>query len=316
MNLKDLTPTFHKIDEQEYEYRFTVFTPVYNCEKSIEDVHNSLINQTYENFEWLIINDGSTDKSHFVIEQLMKTSPLKINYINNGYNQNKMGCFIQAIDLAKGELLLTFDGDDECFPNALEIFHEEFLDIPHHLKDKVCAVTGLCQDQNGDIVGDIYPTNPFYSSSFKLDAIDGIRGEKWGFTKTSILRSIQINNDIVSKGLIPESLIWHLISKEGYQTKYINKTLRIYHRDVENSLSKTSTKNRAFGSMVYSVAMLNWFFNKYNSQTPRFFLKYIYVLLRASKFLPYTLKTYLRSVDSKRVRFLITTLWPFRKLTV
>ena len=316
MNLKDLIPTYKKIDDQEYEYKFTVFTPVFNCENSIQNVHKSLINQTYKNFEWLIINDGSTDKSHFIIEQIVRTSPLQIHYINNSYNQNKMGCFKEAISLAKGEFLLTFDGDDECYPNALEVFNEEYSKIPDNLKDKFCAVTGLCEDQHGNRVGDTYPTDPFYSDPFKLNAIDGIRGEKWGFTKTNVLKGISISDDIISKGLIPESLIWNLISKEGYQTKYINKILRIYHIGVDNSLSSTSINNRAFGSMVYSIAMFNWFFKNYYFKNPRFFLKYIYVLLRASKYLSYSLKDYLKSIDSKPIKFMIVALWPFRKLTI
>ena len=316
MKLKDLIPTYHEIDSQEYNYKFTVFTPVFNCEKSIQDVHKSLVKQTYQNFEWLIINDGSSDKSHIIIEELIKTSPLHIHYVNNIHNQHKMGCFIQAIPLAEGEFFLTFDGDDECLPKALEVLMEEYSNIPDHLKNKICGVTGLCQDQYGNRIGDFFPNEPYYSNSFKANAIDGIKGEKWGFTKTSILRSIQINKDIKSKGLIPESLIWNLIAKEGYQTKYINKILRIYHTDVDNSLSSTSIKNRAFGSMVYSIAMFNWFYKKYYFQSPRFFLKYTYVLLRASKFLPYNLQDYLKSIDSKRINFLLITLWPFRKMTI
>lgn len=316
MNLKDLIPTYKKIADQEYEYKFTVFTPIFNCEKSIHNVYESLINQTYQNFQWLIINDGSTDKSHSIIEQLVRTSPLNIHYINNSFNQHKMGCFIQAISLAKGEFLLTFDGDDECLPSALEVFHEEYLNIPDHLKDEICAVTGLCEDQHGNRLGDIYPTDPFFSNPFKLNAIDGIQGEKWGFTKTNVLRGISITDDIKSKGLIPEGLIWNLIAKEGYQTKYINEILRIYHIGVDNSLSSTNIKDRAFGSMIYSIAMFNWFFQKYYWQNPRFFLKYIYVLLRAAKFLTYSLQDYLKSIDSKPIKLMIITLWPFRKMTI
>lgn len=315
MILKELIPTYHKIAEEKYKYKFTVFTPVFNCEKSIEYVHESLTNQTNQNFEWLIINDGSTDRSNIVIEQLIKTSPLKIHYINNNYNQHKMGCFIQAISLAKGEFLLTFDGDDECHPNALEVFDEAYSNIPDHLKDKVCAVTGLCEDQFGNKVGDDYPTDPYYSDSFRSYAIDGIDGEKWGFTKTSILKGIKVNNAIKSNGLIPESLIWNLIAKEGYETLYINKILRIYHINVENSLSSTSLGNRAFGSVIHCVAMFNWFFSKYYLQSPIFFLKNMYVLLRASKYLSYNLQDYLESIDSKVIKFLIIILWPFRKLT-
>ncbi len=314
MNLKDLIPTYHKVADETYQYKFTVFTPVYNCEKSIKKVHQSLINQTYKNFEWLIINDGSTDMSHKIINNLIKNSPLSVHYINNVENQHKMSCFVQAISLAKGELLLTFDGDDECLPNALKIFNKEYLNVPYNLRDKVCAVTALCQDQFGNRVGDIYPKDPYFSNTFKSHAIDGIKGEKWGFTKTSVLKGILVNNQIISKGLIPESLIWNLIAKEGYITKYINKVLRIYHIGVENSLSSLSIDKTAFGFTINCIARFNWFFSAYHFKAPKYFLKNFYVLLRASKYLPYKLTDYLNAIDSNVVKFLVVTLWPFRKL--
>ncbi|RKE95313.1 glycosyltransferase family 2 protein [Ichthyenterobacterium magnum] len=316
MDLKELIPTYNKVKEESYQYRFTIFTPVFNCEKSIEKVHQSLINQTYKNFEWLIINDGSTDNSHEIIERLTNTSSLSINYINNPENQHKMGCFIQAISLAKGEFLLTFDGDDECHPNALKIFNEEYLNIPTNLKNKVCAVTGLCEDQFGNRVGDTYPETPYFSNTFKSTTLNNIKGEKWGFTKTDILKGINVNSQIFSKGLIPESIIWNLIAKEGYITKYINKHLRIYHVDIENSLSSTSVDKRSYGSALDSIAGFNWFFNAYHFKTPKYFLKKLYVLLRASKYLPYNLGDYLRAIDSKVIKFLFISLWPFRKLTI
>lgn len=316
MDLKSLVPTYYKIDDETHNYRFTVFTPVYNCEKTIERVHESLVNQTYKDFEWLVINDGSTDRSHEIIENLIKTSPLSVNYINNIKNQHKMACFIQAISLAKGELLLTFDGDDECLPNSLEIFYQEYLDVPIDLKDKVVAVTGLCRDQFGNEVGNKYPTNPYFSNTFKSHEIDRMRGEKWGFTKTTVLKGIHVNNEMFSKGLIPESLIWNLIAYEGYLTKYVNETLRIYHVGIENSLTSTSLEKRAYGSVIHCIAMFNWFFGTYYLKTPKFFLKNIYILLRASKYLPYKLQDYLKAVDSRSIKILIFTLWPFRKLTI
>jgi hypothetical protein len=138
-------------------------------------------------------------------------------------------------------------------------------------------------------------------------------GEKWGFTKTSVLKGICVNNQIFSNGLIPEGIIWNLISKEGFVTKYINKVLRIYHVDVENSLSSTSVNKRAFGSAIHSISGFNWFFREYYFKTPKFFLRNLYVLLRASKFLSYSLKDYLNAIESKVVNFIIIILWPFRK---
>lgn len=311
-----MIPTYNKVKNEQYQFKFTVFTPVYNCEKTIDKVHQSLINQTYKNFEWLIINDGSTDNSHEIIEHLISVSPLNIQYVNNIENQHKMACFIEAISLAQGEFLLTFDGDDECMPNALEIFNIEYCSIPDHMKDQVCAVTGLCQDQFGNLVGDTYPSAPLYSNTFKSHYIEHVHGEKWGFTKTSVLKSISVNRQIFSKGLIPESIIWNLIAKQGYLTKYINNILRIYHIDVENSLSSLSVDKKALGSVIDSIASFNWFFKTYYFKTPIFFLKKIYVVLRASKYLPFNLKDYLNAVDSSLIKILILCLWPFRKLTV
>ena len=52
--------------------RITVFTPTYNREKSISRVYESLKKQTYKNFEWLIIDDGSIDNTKDVIEKFKK----------------------------------------------------------------------------------------------------------------------------------------------------------------------------------------------------------------------------------------------------
>ena len=95
MNFNALLPFYQEKSPTDYKYKFTVFTPVFNCEKSIERVHNSLLNQTFKDFEWLIINDASTDTSHDVITKIIEASPLNINYVNNLENKHKMSCFIQ-----------------------------------------------------------------------------------------------------------------------------------------------------------------------------------------------------------------------------
>ena len=55
---------------------------VYNGEAYLREAIDSILDQSYSNFEFLIINDGSTDESHKIIDHLVKTSPLNINYIN------------------------------------------------------------------------------------------------------------------------------------------------------------------------------------------------------------------------------------------
>lgn len=65
-------------------YKFTIFTPCYNGAKTIKRVFDSVESQTYSNFEWIIVNDGSTDQSDIVIRNLIEKSKIKdkIKYFN------------------------------------------------------------------------------------------------------------------------------------------------------------------------------------------------------------------------------------------
>lgn len=313
MNFRSLIPKYVEQAPKTFKYRFTVFTPVYNCENTIERVYNSLLNQTYSNFEWLIINDGSTDNSNLVIEKLLTDTSLNIRYINNKINQHKMACFMQAIDLADGEFLLTFDADDECVDHALETFEKSYNDINEDQKPLISAVTGLCVDQFGKQIGDAYPTQPYFNNTFKTYAVDKIMGEKWGFTKTNILRNVSYSEAFVANGFMPEGLIWNLLSKTGFQTKYINQTLRIYHTGLEHSISSSGFEKTALGSATQYIANCNWFFNSYVFKAPLFFIKNLYFLVRISKYLDFNLKNYTTSIDSPVIKFFFVLLWPIRR---
>lgn len=59
----------------------TVFTPTYNRANSIDRVFSSLKKQSYKNFEWIVIDDGSTDNTKQVVEQYIKDGELDIRYI-------------------------------------------------------------------------------------------------------------------------------------------------------------------------------------------------------------------------------------------
>ncbi len=314
MNFKELLPFYKTSHTKNYRYKFTVFTPVFNCEKTIEKVHESLLNQTYKNFEWLIINDGSTDKSHEIISTIIAKSPLTINYVNNKVNKHKMSCFIEAIPLAQGEFLLPFDGDDECYPKTLQVFEKEYEDIPADLKSKVAAVTVLCVDQNGKPIGEQFPENPLYCNTFEALLKNQISGEKWGFTKTDVLRGIHVPTKMLNFGFVPESLIWNTVARTGFLTKCVNIPLRIYHVGVENSIMNSPmTSKTAFGTVLNGIAINNWFISNYFFVSPIFFLKSIYVTIRSTKYIDYPLNIYLKSIDSFLFKSLIFVLWPIRK---
>ena len=91
------------------EITFSVIIPVYNTEKYLGKCLDSLLNQSYSNFEALIVNDGSTDASEEVIKQYLNDS--RITLISQE-NKGLGGARNTGILAAKGEYLVFLDSDD------------------------------------------------------------------------------------------------------------------------------------------------------------------------------------------------------------
>lgn len=95
----------------------TVLLPVYNAEKFLREAIDSILNQTYHNIEFLIINDGSTDKSEDII---LSYKDKRIRYVKNECNLKLIKTLNKGIDLAKGEYIARMDADDISLPSRLQ----------------------------------------------------------------------------------------------------------------------------------------------------------------------------------------------------
>ncbi|WP_304067734.1 glycosyltransferase family 2 protein [Pedobacter glucosidilyticus] len=107
----------------------TVFMAVYNGERFLREALNSILQQTFQNFELLIVNDGSTDHSENIIHQY--TDP-RIRLINNQKNQGLVITRNIGLQEAKGKYIAILDSDDIALPQRLEIqynFMENHPDI-------------------------------------------------------------------------------------------------------------------------------------------------------------------------------------------
>ena len=102
------------------EYKFTVFTPTYNRAGLLTELYESLKIQTYKNFEWLIIDDGSADNTEETVKEFQKENILKINYIKKE-NGGKQRAYNLAVENSEGELFICLDSDDKYIPEGLEI---------------------------------------------------------------------------------------------------------------------------------------------------------------------------------------------------
>jgi len=96
---------------------FSVLMPVYNGERFLREAIRSVLNQTFTDFEFLIIDDGSTDKSEEIIHSY--TDP-RIRYYKNSENLGISKTLNKGIDLATAEYIARMDSDDICYPDRLQ----------------------------------------------------------------------------------------------------------------------------------------------------------------------------------------------------
>jgi len=162
----------------------TVFTPTYNRAVLLKKLYTSLINQTCKDFEWLIIDDGSSDNTKEVIGSFKKNCDFNINYVikQNGGKHTAMN---EAFKLAKGKYFVCVDSDDYLLPNAIEqiLFLGKKVD-----NTDLAGFVGMCQDTEGQILGKP-PTKFVYSDTIDIRDKFNIQGEPEIY-KTSILRDV------------------------------------------------------------------------------------------------------------------------------
>ena len=203
---------------------FTVFTATYNRAHTLPRLYRALQAQTFRDFEWLIVDDGSTDHTAELVAGWQREGKLPIRYVRQEH-AHKKAAFNRGVALARGELFLPLDSDDACVPHALERFWFHWQSIPPDRRQGFSAVTCLCQDEQGRIVGDPFPAEVVDSDSLEMRHRFRVRGEKWGFHRTEVLRRFPFPEEL--PGYVPEDVVWMAIARE-YKTRYVNEPLRIY----------------------------------------------------------------------------------------
>lgn len=100
--------------------KISVIMPVYNSEKTVGASIDSILNQTFQDFEIIICDDASTDESYEVIKQYEEKHPKTIKILKNVDNLKSSATSNKCIDVAKGDYIARMDADDISLPNRLE----------------------------------------------------------------------------------------------------------------------------------------------------------------------------------------------------
>ena len=166
-------------------YKFTIFTPCYNGAETLHRVFESVAKQTYQNYEWIIVNDGSTDNSQEVIASLRVQYPQlegKLTVLTQE-NKGKHIAWNRGVAYGTGDMWISADCDDSFIPSTLEYFNRKMNELcgDKFMESNYSGINVCCRDpQTNDIIGTPYPKDGMESDNIELTFRHHIQGEHWG----------------------------------------------------------------------------------------------------------------------------------------
>lgn len=131
----------------------TIFTPAYNRAHTLGRTYESLLRQTCDDFEWLIVDDGSKDSTKKLVEGWMQEDKISIRYIYQ-QNQGMHGAHNTAYRNIDTELNTCIDSDDYMPDDAVETIVNFWKS---HGSNKYAGFIGLDCTENGNIIGTSFP---------------------------------------------------------------------------------------------------------------------------------------------------------------
>lgn len=207
--------------DSDFRYSFTVFTPTYNRAHLLPRVYECLSTQTFRDFEWLIVDDGSTDDTRAVVEKFQANAAFPIRYIIQP-NGGKHTAVNRGAREARGQFIAILDSDDWYPSQSLERFWHHWNSIPAAARPEFAGITALCSYQSGELIGSRFPQDVFDSDAIDLRYRHKVSGEKNGIVRTEVLRQFPFPEGLGK--FISESIVWNRIAK-SYKTRFVNESL-------------------------------------------------------------------------------------------
>lgn len=220
------------------QYKITVCTPTYNRGHLLKNLYNSLKQQVFKEFQWLVVDDGSNDNTEEIIQEFIDENIIKIKYIKKA-NGGKHTAINVAIDNADGELFWIVDSDDYITNDSLKYIWDQWSNIKN--KELYAGVSGLRAYENGTVIGTKYNEEYLDTDALSFRYKYKVQGDKAEVYRTSILKKYKFP-EFKGEKYVTESLVWNRIANESLKIRYLNKVTYICEY-LEEGLTNTSDKN-------------------------------------------------------------------------
>lgn len=209
--------------------RVSVIMPAYNCEEYIEAAIESVLNQTFQDFELIVVDDCSTDKTNEKIQVLSNKYPNKILFIKHEKNQGAAAARNTAIQSSHSNIFMLADADDIQHPRRLEIIYQELIN------QNVDMIFNECEmiDSSGN---PLFRNKGYPSDLTNENVVLHLLKRNQFWTSLSMLRK---NEDLIFDTSLPNAEDFELFLRlclKGYKFKIVNQSLTSY-RVHENNIS-------------------------------------------------------------------------------
>lgn len=232
--------------------RFTVFTPAYNRGNIIEQLYESLCRQTFRDFEWIVVDDGSTDDTEEVMQRLMARENFFPIIYKKQPNGGKHRAWNRGVELASGELFFGCDSDDYLTDDALEIADRIERSIPEAEKMCFAGICGLKAYQDTSVVGKTFE-NAEYLDMTHLERIrNNVVGDKSEVIYTAVWKKYPYH-EFAGEKFLTEATALNRMAAEGLKMRYFNAVVKIieYRADGLSASSVTQFMNSPQGYGLY-----------------------------------------------------------------
>ena len=226
----------------------TVLTPTFNRGGRLQSLWDSLQKQTVKDFEWLVVDDGSTDGTKDLITQLQEKSDFPIRYIykNNGGKHTALNVGIQTIC---SELIFIVDSDDCVTDDAVESILK--IHKKYRSQNNICGYAFLRAFPDGKVNGKKFDVDEKIGSYIDVR----VNGDDTGADKAEVFKTHCLKEfpfpEYPNEKFLGEDLVWVRMARK-YEMVHINKA--IY---VGNYLEDGLTNNRRKHNIASPVGCMH-----------------------------------------------------------
>lgn len=231
----------------------TILTPTYNRASLLPRLFDSLLRQTSKDFEWIVVDDGSTDDTREVVANLKEKcgGAFPMGYVYKANGGKHMAINIGA-ERARGELLFIADSDDLLTDDALETVANSWHDISDDKSFAGIAGLDITMDTR-EVIGSGLPQEHIDCNAIDIRYRHHVTGDMKEVFRTEVLREFPFP-EFTGERFCPEQLVWFRMARR-YRLRYINKPIYIadYQPDgITAGITRARMRNPSASMLTYA----------------------------------------------------------------